>query len=71
MCNVEKIIRTRGIAVLPKIKAKFKGKIEGIQDFDEQLEKMQKMAFNRLGKRPPIEDIDTDWIFEEESEVVH
>ncbi|HGO9433320.1 TPA: hypothetical protein ACLBZ7_004295 [Bacillus cereus] len=48
-----------------------KQKIEGIQDFDEQLEKMKKMVFDRLGKRPPIEDVDTDWIFEEESEVVH
>ncbi|AFL46435.1 MULTISPECIES: hypothetical protein [Bacillus cereus group] len=40
-------------------------------DFDELLKKQKKIAFERLGAMPPIENIDTDWIFEEESEVVH
>lgn len=48
-----------------------KQKIEGMKDFDEQLAQMKKKSLDLLGERPPIEDVDTDWIFDEESEVVH
>lgn len=56
---------------LKKFGERLKQKIEGIKDFDEQLEKMRKISLDRLGKMPPIEDVDTDWIFDEESEIVH
>ncbi|WP_151035568.1 hypothetical protein [Bacillus wiedmannii] len=45
--------------------------IEKQSNFDELLTKNKKIAFERLGKMPPIEDVDTDWMFEEESETVH
>lgn len=56
---------------LEKFGERLKRKIESIKDFDEQLEKMKKMAFDRLGEMPPIENVDTDWIFDEGSEVLH
>ncbi|MGG3652556.1 hypothetical protein ABES36_14125 [Bacillus pseudomycoides] len=56
---------------LKKFGERLKRKIGSIKDFDEQLKKMQKTAFDRLGVMPPIENVDTDWIFDEESEVVH
>ncbi|WP_223840585.1 hypothetical protein [Bacillus cereus] len=40
-------------------------------DFDELLIKQKQIAFERLGEMPSIENVDKDWIFEEESEVVH
>lgn len=40
-------------------------------DFDELLIKQKQIALERLGEMPSIENVDKDWIFEEESEVVH
>ncbi|KAB2420477.1 MULTISPECIES: hypothetical protein [Bacillus cereus group] len=40
-------------------------------NFDELLIKQKQIAFERLGEMPSIENVDKDWIFEEESEVVH
>lgn len=40
-------------------------------DFDELLKKQKNIAFERLRKMQPIKNVATDWIFEEESEVVH
>ncbi|MDA2637863.1 hypothetical protein PDQ79_25570 [Bacillus cereus] len=54
-----------------KVGERLKRKIESKKDFDEQLEKMKKTAFKRLGKMPPIENVDTDWIFDEVSDVLH
>ncbi|PEB52468.1 hypothetical protein COO03_11845 [Bacillus sp. AFS098217] len=45
--------------------------IESTKDFDDRLKEMKKTAFERLGEMPPIENVDIDWIFEEESEIVH
>lgn len=39
--------------------------IEGANDFNAQLEEMKKIAFDRLGKMPPIENIDMDWTLEQ------
>ncbi|WP_420974179.1 hypothetical protein [Bacillus thuringiensis] len=59
------------IQFLEKFGERLKWKIESIKNLDEQLKKMQKTAFDRLGEMPPIEDVDTHWIFDEESEIVH
>lgn len=56
---------------LEKFGERIKQKIESIKDFDEQLEKMKKTAFERLGEMPRIENVDTDWIFDEVSDIVH
>ena len=40
-------------------------------NLDELLEKNKKIAFDRLGEMPPIEDVDTDWITAEISDVTH
>lgn len=40
-------------------------------NFDEQLKQMKNESFERLGEMPPIEKVDTDWVFEDESEVLH
>lgn len=40
-------------------------------DFDGMLSEMKKTAFERLGEMPPVEDVDTDWIFENQSEVLN
>ncbi|MDC2867582.1 hypothetical protein [Bacillus sp. BP-3] len=45
--------------------------LEKQSNLDELLAKQKKVAFSRLGAMPPIEDVDTDWIFDEESDVVH
>ncbi|WP_088005626.1 hypothetical protein [Indiicoccus explosivorum] len=45
--------------------------IKSTPDFDKQLVKMKKVAVDRLGEKPFVEDIDTDWIFEPESDVVN
>ncbi|MFB1100877.1 hypothetical protein [Terribacillus sp. JSM ZJ617] len=39
--------------------------------FDVELKKVKQIAFDKLGERPPIEDVDTNWIFEEESARKH
>lgn len=36
-------------------------------DFDHMLTEMKTTAFERLGVMPPIEDVDIDWIFEDQS----
>ncbi|MDA7028627.1 hypothetical protein PJ311_19020 [Bacillus sp. CLL-7-23] len=41
------------------------------ENFDEELKEMKKLAFERLGEMPSIEDVNTDWIFEDESEVLN
>ncbi|MED3539318.1 hypothetical protein ABEX53_32880 [Bacillus toyonensis] len=56
---------------LEKVGGQLKLIMEKRGDFDELLKKQKKIAFERLGEMPPIENVDTDWIFEEESEVVH
>ncbi|WP_321207775.1 hypothetical protein, partial [Heyndrickxia camelliae] len=40
-------------------------------DFDGMLSEMKKTVFERLGEMPPIENIDTDWIFEDQSKVLN
>ncbi|MGR5980855.1 hypothetical protein ACT7DJ_34725 [Bacillus cereus] len=45
--------------------------IERKNNFDELLDKARHAAFERLGEMPPIENIDTDWIFDEVSDVLH
>ncbi len=40
-------------------------------DFAGMLSEMKRTAFERLGEMPPIEDVDTNWIFEEQSEVLN
>ncbi|MFE4523435.1 hypothetical protein ACFRCQ_15200 [Cytobacillus firmus] len=40
-------------------------------DFDGMLSEMKKTAFERLGEMPPIEDVETEWIFEDQSEVLN
>ncbi|AGE75853.1 hypothetical protein P9W99_19570 [Bacillus cereus] len=40
-------------------------------NLDELLKKNKKIAFDRLGEMPPIEDVDTDWITAEISDVTH
>ncbi|MCU5196477.1 hypothetical protein OCE52_16870 [Bacillus mobilis] len=56
---------------LEKIGERLKQIIGKQINFDEHLEKQRKIAVERLGEMPPIEDVDTDWMFEEESETVH
>ncbi|MFV1457175.1 hypothetical protein [Bacillus mycoides] len=56
---------------LEKVGEQLKLIMETRGNFDELLKKQKKIAFERLGEMPPIENADTDWIFEEESEVVH
>lgn len=46
-------------------------RIVNIKDYDEQLEKTKKGAIEKLGDMPPIEDVDMDWIFEDESGVLN
>ncbi|PYH25646.1 hypothetical protein US8_03449 [Bacillus altitudinis] len=46
-------------------------KIVKTKDYDKQLEKMKKMAIEKLGDMPSIEDVDMDWIFEDESGVLN
>ncbi|SPR94873.1 hypothetical protein [Bacillus altitudinis] len=46
-------------------------KIVRMKDYDKQLEKMKKMTIEKLGDMPPIEDVDMDWIFEDESGVLN
>jgi hypothetical protein len=45
--------------------------LERQSNLDELLAKNKKIAFDRLGEMPPIEDVDTGWIFVEESEILH
>ncbi|MGE6963442.1 hypothetical protein ACQKIW_26630 [Bacillus thuringiensis] len=59
------------IQFLKKFGERLKRKIESMKDFDEQLEKMKKRSLDLLGVMPPIENVDTDWIFDEGSEVLH
>ncbi|QDZ77751.1 hypothetical protein D0437_27635 [Bacillus cereus] len=47
-----------------------KRKIERAKDFEERFKNMQQTTWDRLGEMPPIENVDTDWRFEE-SERVH
>ncbi|PED84324.1 hypothetical protein CON65_02500 [Bacillus pseudomycoides] len=54
-----------------KVGERLKRIIESTKDFDDRLQKMKKTAFERLGEMPPIENVDIDWIFEKESEIVH
>lgn len=45
--------------------------LERQSNLDELLAKNKKIAFERLGEMPPIEDVDTDWITAEISDVTH
>ncbi|MBU4641222.1 hypothetical protein [Bacillus toyonensis] len=45
--------------------------LERQSNLDELLEKNKKIAFDRLGEMPPIEDVDTDWITADISDVIH
>jgi len=40
-------------------------------NFDSELKHMKQLAFEKLGERPPIEDVDTDWMFKDESKLKH
>ncbi|WP_242321142.1 hypothetical protein [Bacillus cereus group sp. BfR-BA-01312] len=56
---------------LEKVGEHLKLIIEERGNFDELLEKQKKIAFERLGEMPPIEDVDTDWITADVSDVTH
>lgn len=56
---------------LEKFGESLKRKIESMKDFDEQLAQMKKRTLDFLGEMPSIEDVDTDWIFDEVSNVLH
>ena len=58
------------IQFLEKFGERLKWKIESIKILMNSSRKC-KTAFDRLGEMPPIEDVDTHWIFDEESEIVH
>ncbi|MBG9610581.1 hypothetical protein [Bacillus toyonensis] len=45
--------------------------LERQSNLDELLAKNIKIAFDRLGEMPPIEDVDTDWITADISDVIH
>ncbi|MFF1993503.1 hypothetical protein ACFVWC_20025 [Bacillus mycoides] len=45
--------------------------LERQSNLDESLAKKKKIAFERLGEMPPIEDVDTDWITADISDVTH
>ncbi|MFS0882887.1 hypothetical protein [Metabacillus niabensis] len=45
--------------------------ISSIDNFDTHIEKMKKIAFERLGEMPPIENVDMDWVFEDVSDVLN
>ncbi|WP_077623826.1 hypothetical protein [Sediminibacillus massiliensis] len=40
-------------------------------NFEKELQDMRKQAFEKLGEMPPIEDVITDWIFEDESDFIN
>lgn len=39
--------------------------------FDEELAKMKEKAFERLGQMPTIENVDTDWLLDDVSDVLN
>ncbi|MCM3413549.1 hypothetical protein [Metabacillus litoralis] len=59
------------IQFLYKVGESVKRIIEKQDDFDAVLADMKKIAFERLGDMPPIENVDTDWVIEDESEVLN
>lgn len=54
-----------------KVGERLKQKIENKKDFDEQLNKIKNIAFERLGEMPPIENVDIDQILKKASDVLH
>ncbi|MGD6836626.1 hypothetical protein ACQCVL_08700 [Bacillus thuringiensis] len=56
---------------LEKVGEQLKLTMEEQGNFDELFIKQKKIAYERLGEMPSVENVDTDWIFEEEIEVVH
>ena len=42
--------------------------IKSHKNFGNEVERMRKVAFEKLGAMPPITDNDIDWIFEDESD---
>jgi hypothetical protein len=56
---------------LEKLGKQLENLIERTNKFDEQLEKMKKLAIEKLGKKPPSEKVDTDWIFADVSDVLN
>jgi hypothetical protein len=59
------------IEFLYKVGDSIKRIVDKQPDFDGVLSEMKKTAFERLGEMPPIQDVDTDWIFEDQSEVLN
>lgn len=59
------------IQFLYKVGESVKRIIEKQDDFDAVLADMKKIAFERLGDMPPIENVDTEWVIEDESEVLN
>lgn len=45
--------------------------IEKQNDFDQMLVFMKKTTLERLGDMPAIKDVDTDWVFEKENDVLN
>lgn len=43
----------------------------GSSNLDKLIADSKKNNLEKIGEMPPIEDVDTDWMFEEESETVH
>ncbi|MFF2531304.1 hypothetical protein ACFVS2_20590 [Brevibacillus sp. NPDC058079] len=59
------------IKFLYKIGESLKRIVERTDNLDAHLDEMKKSAFERLGKMPPIENFDTDWILDDVSDVLH
>jgi|SRR5579875_337284 len=67
---VETVTKEDSIKFFHKIGELLERIIEGT-NFDSQLEEMRKIAFDRLGKMPPIENIDEEFILADVSDVVN
>jgi hypothetical protein len=73
--NIEIILSTStkedSMRFFNKIGESLKRIIESHKNFDGELENMKKVAFEKLGEMPAIENVDTDWVFAEESEILN
>jgi hypothetical protein len=73
--NVEIMLETESkegsIKFFNKIGESLKRIIVGTNNFDDQLVMIKKIALERLGEMPKIEEIDTDWLLEDVSDVLN
>lgn len=63
--------KEQSLKYLEKVGKQLEKFIEKTSDFDKHLEKMKNIAFDRLGEMPPIENVDTEWVFEDGSELLN